>query len=150
VNFHDSRIPRERDPQTSQIDSDSGGSIEVFSADPDAKARNDVLVMVKLNTEFDLLVGRVLVRLSGRLTADRVADYKKARTGQSTGSRKEMPGLFTPGSDFQDGNLSASVRCRTQCHGRCHSWFVSAGVVQCRLEQTPWSSPALRPLSGVA
>jgi hypothetical protein len=82
VNWHDSRAELKKDDQ-GFIDSDSGGSIEYFSNESDAKARNDYIKGIVsstggLVTEYDFLKGKVLLRVSGDLTPAQSEEYRTA------------------------------------------------------------------------
>jgi len=79
ASFHDSRLDAPSDPKVLSVT--DGGSVEVFRSDDDARRRFDYvseIAKLPLVAEYDVLVGTVLLRLSGGLTPDQAAVYKAA------------------------------------------------------------------------
>jgi hypothetical protein len=76
LNFHDSRVPREKDFAVS-----GGGSIETFLNAADARRRLKYVQAIAksgLFPEYDYLSGKVLLRLSNILTPQQAAQYEQA------------------------------------------------------------------------
>ena len=77
VNFHDTRLE-----QSDDFDTDSGGSIEVFTSEADAKRRYDYVDGITrgnaLLNEYHWLNKTAFLRVSKKLTPDQADAYKKA------------------------------------------------------------------------
>lgn len=78
VNFVDTRI---NEPISEGISITNGGSVEVFASMEDAKKRYDYVSNIAKSgpaifVEYDYLVGKVLLRISGKLTPQQAAEYE--------------------------------------------------------------------------
>lgn len=83
--FHDARLPAEKNSLHPElIDADSGGSVEVFASEADAKSRADYVRAVTESSgmfaEYSYLRGAVFIRVTAKLTPDQVAVYESAAT----------------------------------------------------------------------
>jgi len=78
VNFRDTRLEKESD----DFSLDDGGSIEVFANHTDATSRFEYVRSIASNAamfnEYDYQEGRVLLRLSQRLTPAQAAEYHQS------------------------------------------------------------------------
>lgn len=79
--FQDARVPADR-YGSEPDDPDRGGSVEVFGTEDRAVARaKDVQVKLKafgLGTEYDYIVGGVLVRVTGTVSPTQARSYQDA------------------------------------------------------------------------
>jgi hypothetical protein len=79
--FQDSRVPADRYGSESD-DPDRGGSIEVFDTEARAVTRaadvQSKLIAFGLGTEYDYVVGGVLVRVTGTVTPTQAKSYEQA------------------------------------------------------------------------
>ena len=80
--FQDARVPADEYDETDMTDTDRGGSVEVFGDEAAAVARSKEiqgkLKSFGLGSEYDYIVGGVLVRVSGTVLPSQAADYAKA------------------------------------------------------------------------
>jgi hypothetical protein len=81
--FHDARLPAEKNSLHPElIDADSGGSVEVFASEADAKKRADYVQAITessgLFAEYSYLRGAAFIRVTGKLTPDQVKIYERA------------------------------------------------------------------------
>jgi hypothetical protein len=88
ANFHDTRfeLTRTRD---NQLDSSSGGSVEVFADHAAAQARAEYLATVTKGmaplTEYDYVQGTTVLRISNAATPEQAAAYENALTANHVG-----------------------------------------------------------------
>jgi hypothetical protein len=80
--FHDARLPAEKNSLHPElIDADSGGSVEVFASEADAKKRADYVQAITessgLFAEYSYLRGAAFIRVTGKLTPDQVKIYER-------------------------------------------------------------------------
>lgn len=79
--FRDSRLPA----PSGDLDIEDGGSVETFSSEADAKRRQEyvatVTKSVPMFAEYGYRNGRVLVRVSGKLTPDQAKAYESSVKG---------------------------------------------------------------------
>jgi hypothetical protein len=81
--FHDARLPAEKASLHPElIDADSGGSVEVFASEADAKKRADYVRAITESSgmfaEYSYLRGAAFIRVTAKLTPDQVAVYESA------------------------------------------------------------------------
>ena len=78
INFRDTRLMVER---VTEFDTGDGGSLEFFPSAAGATSRKDYIQSLgkasPLFTEYDYVNGRILLRLSARLTPAQAAEYEK-------------------------------------------------------------------------
>ena len=79
--FHDARVPAEKD-SPELMDADSGGSVEVFASEADAKNRADYVRSLTegsgLFAEYSYLHGTAFIRVTKKLTPDQAKVYERA------------------------------------------------------------------------
>src|SRR4051794_32999559 len=77
--FHDARLRAEKDPDDPAA---SGGSVEVFASEADAKRRADYVRSItegsSLFAEYSYLHGAVFIRATKKLTPDQAKVYERA------------------------------------------------------------------------
>ncbi len=81
--FHDARLPAEENSLHPElIDAESGGSVEVFASEADAKKRADYVQAITESSgplaEYSYLRGAAFIRVTGKLTPDQVKVYERA------------------------------------------------------------------------
>jgi hypothetical protein len=81
VNFQDTRLP----PEGEEFSTDSGGAVEVFAIVDDARRRKEYIEglgrALPSAVESDYLHGRVLLRLTRRLTPEQAGQYEVVLRG---------------------------------------------------------------------
>jgi hypothetical protein len=81
--FHDARLPAEKNSLHPElIDSESGGSVEVFASEADAKERADYVRAFTESSgmfaEYSYVRGAAFIRVTGKLTPDQAEVYERA------------------------------------------------------------------------